>query len=62
VAPGFAGYIGVDVDGDDPARGAHQHRQQGGVVAGASADLQNAAADRRTELLEHYGDNARLRG
>jgi hypothetical protein len=54
--------IGVDVQRGDLPSGAGQGGQQGGVVAGAGADLHDALAWLHVEGVEHGGDDERVRG
>ena len=59
---GMQGDAGVDVDGGDLAIGADEFGQEGGVVAGAGADLQDVVAGLWVELGEHHRDGGRHGG
>jgi hypothetical protein len=50
----------VDVDGGDVAPVADEVGEEGGVVAGAGAQFEDAFARLRVELVEHEGDDAGL--
>jgi hypothetical protein len=51
----------VEFDGDDPAGGTGQFREQRRVDACGRADLQDPVAGLRVELFEHVGHQARAR-
>ena len=57
VLAGSADQVLVDVDGDDPAAVTDQCADEGRVVAGAGAGLENAVARLRVELLQHQGND-----
>jgi hypothetical protein len=60
--PGLCHHVLGDIHGDHQALLADQLGQEGGVVAGARPDLQDSAAGREVEQLEHVGDQRRLGG
>jgi hypothetical protein len=53
--------VGIEVDGGDLASVADQVREQAGVVAGASADLQDPLPRFDLQLFQHHRDDRRLR-
>jgi hypothetical protein len=53
----LGGDLRVNVDGGDLAGRAGQVREEGRVVAGSGADLEDAVAGAYIELAEHDGDD-----
>lgn len=55
---GFGGDVRGDVDRGDVSGGAGEVGKEGGVIAGASADFEDAVAGLDLEVVEHDGDEA----